>query len=93
MLLSKLAVLEAMPATLLPMKAGPPLSPGAIRPSSEPKPKPVLRTSNPRASLAVAPLSKSATSCLFEMAAQAGVSKKVFLQYCFDKKLRDDPHQ
>jgi hypothetical protein len=27
------------------------------------------------------------------MAAQAGVSKKVFLQYCFDKKLRDDPHQ
>ena len=27
------------------------------------------------------------------MAAQAGVSKKVFLQYCFDKKSRDDPHQ
>jgi hypothetical protein len=27
------------------------------------------------------------------MAAQAGVSKKVFLQYCFNKKLRDDPHQ
>lgn len=27
------------------------------------------------------------------MAAQAGVSKKVFLQYCFDKKLRDDPYQ
>jgi len=27
------------------------------------------------------------------MAAQAGVSKKIFLQYCFDKKSRDDPHQ
>lgn len=27
------------------------------------------------------------------MAAQAGVSKKVFLQYCNDKKLKKDPHR
>lgn len=26
------------------------------------------------------------------MASQAGVSKKVFLQYCHDKKLKKDPH-
>lgn len=27
------------------------------------------------------------------MARQAGVSKKVFLQYCFDKKKKGDPHK
>jgi hypothetical protein len=37
-----------------------------------------------------APFSKTLVK---SMAAQAGVSKKVFLQYCFDKKLKDDPHQ
>jgi len=27
------------------------------------------------------------------MANQAGVSKRVFLEYCNDKKLKDDPHE
>ncbi|MBE9142521.1 type II toxin-antitoxin system HicA family toxin [Planktothrix mougeotii] len=37
-----------------------------------------------------APFSKTLVK---SMASQAGVSKKVFLEYCFDKKLKDDPHQ
>ena len=27
------------------------------------------------------------------MASQAGVSKRIFLQYCFDKKKKGDPHK